>query len=478
MSLINSRASNPSGVWVNDRHSFLNRTHVQQVTRPDSLEALIDVLTDTSRRDVPVAVCGSRYAMGGQQFLSGGTLIDMRGLNRVIGFSHQSGIVEVESGMTWTELQKFLDATRNHRESRDFGWSIAQKQTGADGLTIGGAVAANIHGRSLTKAPFIEDIESLRLIDEAGRLVTCSRTRNFELFRHVCGGYGMFGVVYSVRIRLVPREKMLRVVEIVDSDSLMKLFDERIASGFRFGDFQFHIDELSDDFLRRGVFSCYLPVPDDTPVPDNPSFDRNDWLNLLHLAHSDKSRGFQIYENHYLRTHGGVYWSDRLQFSTYVSGYHKAIDKRLGSRCPGSEMITELYVPRSFLSDFLANAADDLRSGGASVIYGTVRLIERDFESALAWAWKPWACVIFNICVEHSKSGLRKARRTFRALIDRAIRFGGSYYLTYHKFARPDQVKSCHPNLARVLVTKRRFDPRLRFQSNWWIHHDQLLRDS
>ena len=119
--------------------------------------------------------------------------------------------------------------------------------------------------------------------------------------------------------------------------------------------------------------------------------------------------------------------------------------------------------------------ADDLRRCGASVIYGTVRLIERDNETALAWAREPWACVIFNICVEHSESGLRKARRAFRALIDRAITFGGSYYLTYHKFARRDQVEACHPRLAGVLQAKRRLDPKLRFQSDWWHHHDQML---
>ena len=43
---------------------------------------------------------------------------------------------------------------------------------------------------------------------------------------------------------------------------------QRIADGFLFGDFQFSIDEASDDFLRRGVFSCYKPVDPATPMPD------------------------------------------------------------------------------------------------------------------------------------------------------------------------------------------------------------------
>ena len=59
-------------------------------------------------------------------------------------------------------------------------WGIKQKQTGADRLTLGGAVSANIHGRGLAYAPFVEDIEALD--DAGGRLgrSTCSRMRELR----------------------------------------------------------------------------------------------------------------------------------------------------------------------------------------------------------------------------------------------------------------------------------------------------------
>ena len=52
------------------------------------------------------------------------------------------------------------------------------------------------------------------------------------------------------------------------------------------------------------------------------------------------------------------------------------------------------------------------------MIYGTVRLIERDDESFLAWAREPYACVIFNLHVEHTPEGSSTRRDAFRALID------------------------------------------------------------
>ena len=49
-------------------------------------------------------------------------------------------------------------------------------------------------------------------------------------------------------------------------------------------------------------------------------------------------------------------------------------------------MISEIYVPRAALADFLAEAREDFRANAVNLIYGTVRLIERDDESFLAWA--------------------------------------------------------------------------------------------
>src|SRR5205823_12435320 len=100
-----------------------------------------------------------------------------------------------------------------------------------------------------------------------GNLLNCSRSENTELFHLAIGGYGLFGVIYSVTLRLVPRRKLERVVEVRNIDGLIGAFDERIRHGFLYGDFQYAIDDKSPDFLRRGVFSCYRPVTDEREVP-------------------------------------------------------------------------------------------------------------------------------------------------------------------------------------------------------------------
>jgi hypothetical protein len=134
-------------------------------------------------------------------------------------------------------------------------------------------------------------------------------------------------------------------------------------------------------------------------------------------------------------------------------------------------MIGELYVPRPALPGFLAAAARLLRDRRADLIYGTVRLIEPDQESFLAWAQQRWACTVLNLCVEHSPDGAARAAATFRDLIDLALARGGSFYLTYHRWARRDQLLAAYPQLPAFLAAKRRHDPEQRFDSDWhrWL---------
>src|SRR5207245_6721649 len=139
---------------------------------------------------------GGPHGMGGQQFGSGATVGDIGSMDRVLGFDAARGLIDVEAGIQWAELMGHLVGAQEGAAQQ---WGIRQKQTGADRLSIGGALAANAHGRGLLFKPFVGDVESFVLVDADGIPRTCSREENAELFRLAIGGYGLFGVVTSVR---------------------------------------------------------------------------------------------------------------------------------------------------------------------------------------------------------------------------------------------------------------------------------------
>jgi FAD/FMN-containing dehydrogenase len=469
-------ASKSEPILVNDIHSQLNSTRVLEILQPRSLEDVQSIVRTARKNRKVISVAGGRHAMGGQQFGTDTLLIDIRKLSRMVNLDREHGIVEVEAGIEWPELiDGYLALQNEDRQS----WGIAQKQTGADRLTMAGTMSANAHGRGLKMRPFISDVESFVLVDASGAAHRCSRTENPELFRLVHGGYGLFGIIASVQLRLALRRKVERVVEIRTVDDLAAVFEKRIADGFQYGDFQFSIERDSEDFLHKGVFSCYRPVSIETPIPlsEKQLTDEN-WRQLLFLAHTDEKQAFERYAAYYLSTNGQVYWSDTHQLSIYPDNYHREIDQRLHAPYPATEMITEIDVPRPMLKGFLDEVREDFRKNHVELIYGTVRLIERDDESFLPWAKQAYACTIFNLHTVHSPEGLQRSGDAFRRLNDMAVRRGGSYYLTYHRHATRKEVETCYPQFAEFLRLKRKYDPEERFQSDWYRHHKTMFADS
>lgn len=459
--------------WINDTHTRLNPTRVREVLTPQSLADLQAAVHLANCENLTISLSGGRHAMGGQQFAPDALHLSTIALNRILSFDREAGLVEVEAGIQWSEL---IHSLVTLQEEEPHPWAIIQKPTGADSISIGGCLSANVHGRGLTLKPFIQDVENFTLVLADGQTVLCSRQENPDLFRRVIGGYGMFGLIYTVTLRLTKRTLLMRRVQMLEVPDLMEAFDTAIAAGALYGDFQFSIDNHSPDFLYQGIFSVYRRVSDETPIPtQQKALSLAEWGELVILAHSDKARAFEKYAAHYLATDCQIYASDTHQLSTYLDNYHATVDEKLGCEHRGSEIITELYVPRTALPEFMAAAATLFRQRNTSVIYGTIRLIEEDDESALPWAKGRYACIIFNLHTEHAISALERSADTFRALIDLALRFEGNYYLTYHRFATQEQLLACYPNFPEFLEAKKYYDPSQRFQSRWYQHCQKLL---
>ena len=118
-------------------------------------------------------------------------------LNRYLAFDENSGILRAEAGTTLAEvLETFVPR----------GWFPAVTP-GTKFVSIGGCVAADVHGKNQHQAGTFgaqtTELE-IKLADETR--VTCSRERDAELFRATLGGMGLTGLITEVSFRLVPIE--------------------------------------------------------------------------------------------------------------------------------------------------------------------------------------------------------------------------------------------------------------------------------
>src|SRR6478609_8499762 len=89
---------------VNDVHSQLTPTPVDEIVEVDSVDAARIALARAGARRKPLSVSGARRASGGQQLCAGGVLLDARPLDRVVSLDCERGLLDVEAGCQWPAL--------------------------------------------------------------------------------------------------------------------------------------------------------------------------------------------------------------------------------------------------------------------------------------------------------------------------------------------------------------------------------------
>jgi len=73
---------------------------------------------------------------------------------------------------------------------------------------------------------------------------------------------------------------------------------------------------------------------------------------------------------------------------------------------------------------------------------------------------------------------LEKSRSDFQLLIDLALNYDGSYFLTYHRWATRDQLLRAYPQFPKFLELKPKYDPQEIFQSDWYRFYKEMFRNN
>ena len=141
-------------------------------------------------------------------------------MNKLIDLDIKNKKVTVQAGMTWLDLQKIISPHR---------LAVAAMQS-YNNFSIGGSLSVNVHGQDLVNNPIIKTIESIKIILSSGEIVYASRETNPELFKAAIGGYGLFGIITQVTLRLTDDIILERFSEVIDSKDLTKYFEKNIKN--------------------------------------------------------------------------------------------------------------------------------------------------------------------------------------------------------------------------------------------------------
>jgi len=118
-------------------------------------------------------------------------------LSRQLSFDKATGLLTAEAGTTLAQILQSSDTA---------GWFPAVVP-GTKYVSLGGAVAADIHGKNHHRdGSFGAHVRELEIILADGEGVTCSPECRPELFWATIGGMGLTGIITKVTFEMVPIE--------------------------------------------------------------------------------------------------------------------------------------------------------------------------------------------------------------------------------------------------------------------------------
>ena len=162
--------------------------HVYRPERRSTLSALL-----TSGAEPSYIARGMGRSYGDAAVNAGGGVIAQERLNRFLSFDPESGILECEAGATFAEIIE-------HLLPRGFFPPVTP---GTKFITIGGAIAADVHGKNHHHdGSFGNFILSLDLLLATGETLRCSPQSNARVFWATVGGMGLTGIILRARLRL------------------------------------------------------------------------------------------------------------------------------------------------------------------------------------------------------------------------------------------------------------------------------------
>ena len=138
---------------------------------------------------------GAGRSYGDVCLLENGTLLKTRGMDRLLHFDPQTGVLRCEAGVTLAEILDF-------GVPRGFFLPVSP---GTKYVTIGGAIANDIHGKNHHVAgTFGCHVLRFELVRSDGARFVCSPTENADWFSATVGGMGLTGLISWAEIRLRP----------------------------------------------------------------------------------------------------------------------------------------------------------------------------------------------------------------------------------------------------------------------------------
>jgi decaprenylphospho-beta-D-ribofuranose 2-oxidase len=189
--------------------------------RPTRTEEIHEIFCLARDMGLTVTARGAGRSYNDAALNGGGIMLDMSAMNQILEWDPVSGVVRCEPGVT---LEQLWQSVEPH------GW-WPPVVSGTMKTTLGGCLAANIHGKNnFQKGTIGEHVLEFQAMLPTGERVTCTPEKNTDLFYAMISGLGMLGIFTSITMQMKRLYSGLMSVDARPSHNLHEHLDDLLEN--------------------------------------------------------------------------------------------------------------------------------------------------------------------------------------------------------------------------------------------------------
>ncbi len=424
-----------------------------RVYRPETLTALRQTVEEAPEASLIARGHGRSY--GDASLNAGRGVVLGERLGRILGFDESAGIVHCEAAVgLWEIIEVFLP--------RGFFFPVTP---GTKHISIGGAIAADVHGKNHHRDGSIGRwLERFRLLTASGAILDCSRHENADVFWASVGGMGLTGVIVDAHLRL-KRVETAFVLGHTEKAPHLDAALESMAQNDRDADYSVAwIDCLARGRkMGRSVILRANPAPLDalppplraTPLAIRPRSRINVPFHLPDFVLNDFTMG--AFNTTFYHAHRNGHAISNMEPYFYVLDSVLNWNRVYGKR---GVLQYQVVVPTTSARPALVELLERITEAGGGSFLAVLKSMGEEGEGLLSFPMPG-----FTLSLDFAYTGPDLIALLHR-LDEIVLRHGGRVYLAKDACLEAELFRQMYPGLARFQEIKQKVDPDGRFASS------------
>lgn len=447
----------PNG-YTNDA-SQLNLTKVDTIIKvpKDKKEIekqLKEILKYAKENKLKISIAGARHSMGGHTIYPNGIVLNMLPYKQIV-LDTTNNILTIGSGALWEDALKFLDK---------YGKSIAIMQAFSS-FSIGGSISVNGHGWQKNLPPISESVISFTLMKENGELVNCSRQENQELFKLVIGGYGLFGVILDVKLKVVNNIALKYKYIRLNPYNYISYYKKHILYNPNVN-LVFGRLRISDKhFLEEATLNFFEKVEAKIPVLQNEK--SNETQRLVFRGSVNNEYGKRLRWD--LETGMNKVSKNKIYSRNELLNDDVSLIENKDTS--STDLLQEYFIPERNFIKFINDIKPILKNSKIDLLNITIRGVQQDNDSYLNYAKENVFGFVLLFNQKKTDEQEKDMKILTNQLLDVALKNKGTFYLPYRLHIDRNKMRKSYPNADKFFELKLKYDPEELFNNKFYEHY-------